>query len=215
MNPESESAVGPQDPQEETNVQPQAASSNETDVTNVAEDVAADAVIEPVVESLPETQPQQGEPDVVAPFEANVLEPVETVETVVVPVDAPVSDLATTEPDPKPAVDAVQAVETGAIVVDTDAVTSQDAVDAVETTETVEIVEEAEAMPQPETVGEVASVTVGEATVEVTDDDFVIKVPKRKKAAAKSEQGDKPKAPRKTARTKKAEKLPDPGDGSG
>lgn len=45
------------------------------------------------------------------------------------------------------------------------------------------------------------------------DEEFVIAVPKRKKAATKVEKADKPKAPRKPS--KRAEKLPDPGDGSG
>jgi transcriptional antiterminator NusG len=44
------------------------------------------------------------------------------------------------------------------------------------------------------------------------EEDFVIAVPKRKKAAPK-EKSDKPKAPRKPS--SKKEKLPDPGDGSG
>lgn len=46
------------------------------------------------------------------------------------------------------------------------------------------------------------------------NEEFVIAVPKRKKAASKSDtKGDKPKAPRKPS--SKKEKLPDPGDGSG
>jgi transcriptional antiterminator NusG len=62
---------------------------------------------------------------------------------------------------------------------------------------------------EPEPVAE----AVGVAEAVATDEEFVIQVPKRKKAAPKGDKADKPKAPRKTAR--KAEKLPDPGDGSG
>lgn len=51
-----------------------------------------------------------------------------------------------------------------------------------------------------------------ETTADAGDENFVIEVPKRKKAAPK-EKSDKPKAPRKPS--SKKDKLPDPGDGSG
>lgn len=62
-----------------------------------------------------------------------------------------------------------------------------------------------EETPQPQVqVTEVAS------SGEAEEEELVIRPPKRRSKAAKS---DKPKAPRKSA--KKAEKLPDPGDGTG
>ena len=111
----------------------------------------------------------------------------------------------------------------GAVVAPTETVA--EAIDALPT-EPVddEIIEAVAAVPSTETdesegmpVERVE--TEADARAEVSldaDEEFVIKVPKRKKAAPKAdkaEKTDKPKAARKSS--KKAEKLPDPGDGSG
>ena len=72
------------------------------------------------------------------------------------------------------------------------------------------------AEPEPATAEPLPTVADASAPIEtIEDEEIVIKVPKRKKAAPKAEgdNADKPKTPRKSA--KKAVKLPDPGDGSG
>lgn len=77
---------------------------------------------------------------------------------------------------------------------------------AIEETPATDAIATETAAEAAETEGEAAS----SETPAAEDDSFVIAVPKRKKAAPKS---DKPKAPRKPS--SKKEKLPDPGDGSG
>jgi transcriptional antiterminator NusG len=128
------------------------------------------------------------------------------------PQETPAAEASSPESQPEPepvaaeietAVAETPAVESAAPVAETEMLAEEAPV--AEQGEPDEAVTEAVA-----SADDAASVVTEEAPV--AEEDFVIAVPKRKKAAPK-EKSDKPKAPRKPS--SKKDKLPDPGDGSG
>jgi transcriptional antiterminator NusG len=129
--------------------------------------------------------------------------PVTTPATEIAP-ETPAAEAAMPEPQPEPVADEVEAAAAPVI----EEMTPAEAAPAQSVPEMqAEEAQTADAVSPVEAVAE-ASAPVDAPAGE--EDEFVIAVPKRKKAAPKS---DTPKAPRKPS--SKKEKLPDPGDGSG
>jgi transcriptional antiterminator NusG len=216
----SESVLGPQDPREDTDTQlqpqPQTDASTVTDgpevvaeqITDAAE--VAQAVSQSMVEPGPAVESETtADAAVVDVIDATNVTAQSTTETPETPETTEIADeVVEVVSSDGPATISTLTEEESLSTAELEAVT--DSINAVD-------VDSAGAETQPRTDESAESAAeataVGENT-ETVDEDFVIAVPKRKRAA-KANTSDKPKAPRKTARTKKAEKLPDPGDGSG
>ncbi len=192
----SESVMDPQDPQEETNIEP---------------------VLQPAVEVEPVASEVSGVVEVVAPVAESAEAPM-SVEGDVDVEDALASAQVEEAEETEPAQPIAEVEVVDALPTEVAEVAVAEGVATVPSTETTET-EKPDAAPCY-TVERVE--TEADARAEVSldaDQEFVIKVPKRKKAAPKAanaekgEKTDKPKAPRKSS--KKGDKLPDPGDGSG
>jgi len=190
-----ESVVGPEDPADE----PVRVAADAADVADVAQDASAH-------------QPQADTPVAGADVPAPEAEAEVEVEAVSAVSETPAAQASPTEAVSEAAVEAeadvVNAVSTEPELVESDVAVADLVVEPSHSAD-VNVTVEPEIGLEPEPVVE----AVGVAETVATDEEFVIQVPKRKKAAPKGDKADKPKAPRKTAR--KAEKLPDPGDGSG